>query len=919
MDRGEHRRAAFAVAIALFVLGAVECVNLYRAHSWVYRDVRFYLNVNATLVEDLSLEQHRFASSWYNGRLGWNRELPASFSNIALGRNGEHWPMHPYVMPLLATPLYWAFDLHGALLFSLLCAGTIAFCGYRFARAYVGPGSAAVAVAAFLFATGQRDYLYYYSVDSLLCAVFSLLLACIVTGRGWLAGIAFGLSVIIKPTTAMHVPALLLLAIEHRRTLGFLGRGAVTSTAVAGAWGAGNTYMFGAPWRAPYTRVLVVHDGVPQIESDVHAFETPLRVGLKRTWSGDFGLLQSFTVFVLAWPGLAVLAYRRPLYALGAIASAVASLVVFSKFQYEGFRFHFPVFALLLPAFAATTHVAVELGEALLRRARAWVRIDAALAAGLVAATVGIVTLANGGNLERQVGNAPWVEGALALGERGVLDLRDADTAPPPVEPEGSHLTRSRYGQWIARASPAVVALAAPFAAAGGRHGLAVLVVLAVAISAFSFARVAGRTATEPVAAAVALGMIVLARDGFLVSGPGWMALAAALVALDLALESRWVAAGALSVIAAWLADAPWLVLPAVLALALLSGGRTALRALGGAAVPLALWGLGHLWLIGRPFASPDDFVLVQRGAAEATVAVRHRALVKALYDVVGEPGLVRGLAVVGALAVPGMLLVVRRDARAAVAMLALFVTMLVGGTGPARGAQLAAIPPLAVAAVLLPFASFASAAGDLASRAVEWLALRRRAWIAAAVVLASLAAFGAARRAYESAQPWRFESTRAIRHAIVHLGTTPCDFLGWEHMSWECSHHDVGAIGMVGRASQQAIRMGGRAREVLVVPTGTRGMVRSVRWERVPGRRVLRFGWAVPDGEEGGARVTLRVDGRDVATFDTPVQPTGAMSWRDHATPFAAGREVPVEITARSIRTGKRAITVVAGGFVDE
>src|SRR5690606_41039318 len=114
---------ALAIGLCALALTLAEVAVRYVPHTWIQRDGRFYTNVNTTLAEKLTLDQGEFCPSWYAGKLGWNRNLDAGWSNVARGRNGEHLPKHPILLPLLSTPLSWAFGLHGTPIFNVLTFG----------------------------------------------------------------------------------------------------------------------------------------------------------------------------------------------------------------------------------------------------------------------------------------------------------------------------------------------------------------------------------------------------------------------------------------------------------------------------------------------------------------------------------------------------------------------------------------------------------------------------------------------------------------------------------------------------------------------------------------------------------------------------------------------------------------------------
>src|SRR5262245_4544921 len=182
------RRISCALALWAFVLVATDVAAQIQPNTWLFRDGRFYVNVNENLLENGSLEDP-FAASWYNGDLDWNYNLSADFSNVALGARGEHYHFRPWLLPILSTPLYFALGLLGVLLFTLLTYCVIAAGTFRFARAYAPADVSALAAVVMTFASGFRHHAYNYSVDLLLVALFSAGLAMLVEKRGALAGV----------------------------------------------------------------------------------------------------------------------------------------------------------------------------------------------------------------------------------------------------------------------------------------------------------------------------------------------------------------------------------------------------------------------------------------------------------------------------------------------------------------------------------------------------------------------------------------------------------------------------------------------------------------------------------------------------------------------------------------------------------
>ncbi|HHH29493.1 MAG TPA: hypothetical protein ENK57_14260, partial [Polyangiaceae bacterium] len=358
-------QVAVAVWLVITALAVAQAAVQYRPHTWIERDARFYTNTNITLVERGSLVQDEFCASWYEGQLGWNHNLDASWSNIALGRGGEHLPKHPILMPILATPLFWAFGIPGTLIFNLVFFGLAGAGAFLFTRRYGSRTGAMVAAVGLMLATGIRGHAYGYHVDTLILAMFALAMALSVARRGWLAGALVGAAVMLRPTALLWLPSLLLL-IADRRDWTTMKRALVSGTAMLVVVALSNWWLYGAPWWSGYNRVLVVVAGVPQLADHNQAFSVPLEDGLRALWGGPYGVSHRLTFLIFVLPGLVLLARRRPLVALAAVLGLIASVVLFAKYVWYGDRFLWPSALFLLPALAATFDWAADRARRLL-------------------------------------------------------------------------------------------------------------------------------------------------------------------------------------------------------------------------------------------------------------------------------------------------------------------------------------------------------------------------------------------------------------------------------------------------------------------------------------------------------------------------------------------------------------------------
>ncbi len=835
-------QGAAVLALVILVFAAAEVAAWYMPNTWIKRDGRFYTNVNTTIVEDFSLDQHRFAASWYDGKLGWNHRLDPGWSNIALGRNGEYWPKHPYLMPVLSTPLFFAFGLAGTLLFNLLVLGLAAGAGYLFVREGASCGSVAgLAVLTLLLTPAVREYTYDYHVDILLLGLWLTGLAAIATGRGALAGVMVGLTVVLRPTCLVWTPCLILLLVE-RRDLAGLRRALIGGAVVLAVWALLNTWMFGRPWWTGYNRTLVVVNGLQQVFSHTDSFTVPFLDGLGRIFTGHWGLVNRFTILALGLPGLLLLARRRPLYCVAAVLGMLISLALFACYRYEGDRFHWPAIVLLLPALAASLSMLAK-G---VRRLHSRVELED-LGAPLVAAFLAVAAVC------ARLPFGPTIQQRLSQ------NAYHADTLL-------------------------------------GAAGLVVLQLLALGTAVFFVTRLMARLAGQRTAAVMALGATLLPvfRADLLAAGPSLLAAALALCALDLALNHRFAPAGACAVLSAWVAGAPWLTAVAVLGLAAWQGKRACVRFAIAAGPVLVAW---VLWQLIFGFSSAS-----------------WAGSLAGLADGLGTPGPARALLPLIALAPLGLFAAWRKDRRLTLALLVLALSLALPGVAGDRGR-----PGWPILGILLLVIPVAPLIGWISSGlpTLARLLRGRRALAACAMLLAVLAAIGTTRRVAAGLKPFRIGSQQALRRAVVDLNGIPCDFLAWEHMSWECSHFDRTVFGqMAGLALPEGIRVGGEQRSMLLVPTGRRGRIRRVRWPDLRAGQGLTLAYAVPDGLHGEAEVVVKIDDTVLDRFKVPARTGSRILTREIDTIRFAGRAVTLAIEVRGLHDGRQAAVAFDGGW---
>ena len=816
--------AVLLMGLALYVVGQLE------PYTWVVRDGRFYIDSNETLLHDFTYEE-AFARSWYENDLGWNYNMPPDFSNVAQGARGELYHFRPWILPVLGMPLYFAFWLYGALLFNVLCYFVIAGAGYVFASRFAGRNYAALVVPLWLLGTTMVETLYDYSVDALLVAFFVLSLEAILRKRGGLAGACVAATLIIKPTSLLYAPAVIALLAEipredRKRTFInaiYGGAGVLIIAALVNWW------MYGAPWVFGYMRAVHVVRGEMALASTGDRFNTPLGEGLERTFLGGYGFAWFYGVFAPVALGLWPMVRRHLAFTLGTLVSLLAALVVFSIYDFDSDRFQYPSFALLLPFMAWGFRVVVGL----VRRVRRIPHV--ALAFALAALVVSVAHQA------RQLRPHPWraqvglaelrdrvvpppTQSAIALvAEHGTFDLRDHVSMPHGRD---SSIALGRFGAWLPRGNLVVVGISALASAAN----LGLLLHALLAALGFGLLGVATR-GIGPAPARLALLAVALSlhpvREMVAYGGPSafaFVGLAAAFAALR-AERHAW--AFGWATFAAFVLSAPILVVPFAIPLALARDRRL----LVGPGVAIALWLLFDLLVYGRPFEGPEAFVLI---GGERYVVTPEQSLLALATS--ADPA--RATAVVVGLGLLGALMHVRWQ-RWVGSLAALLAAMVVLPSGHGRG-----IVETAYVAMLWPFVVVPLGALAAYVRGIEAARLARGARGAVLIVLA----FGVGWRWAETAPPLRLESNYAVRWAKVQLGDAPCDFLTWEHMSWECATMDGGVEGRTGLQLPRASTVRGETMQLFVVPSARRGRrVRTVEFAPREASR-LELRWIMPD-----------------------------------------------------------------------
>lgn len=342
--------------LALFTQVAIK----YNPNTFLFRDGSFYAQTNRAIVEGLTLRQEAFQpKSWYDGSLPWYQNVDDAWSNISVGKNGEWYPKHSWLMPVFSTPFYLVSGPLGLLFFNLLMMVLGLYASYRIAARFYGTAPAAVAIIIISFAPVVPYLTYSYSHDVFYATLIAGGFALLLFNRPILGGALLGLSLVAKITNAVIVLPISIAIVIGNPTVFF--RALIAGAVPLASFAIANWYMYGAPWITSYHRILTVSNGVPEIVSYNNAFDLPFAEGVKRYFSvsNEGEVWHQAYIPILAYLGVIALFFRAPVIATGLLVGVIGFLVAFAKYRYGGARFFMTnVFLAAIPLTAGICAIA---------------------------------------------------------------------------------------------------------------------------------------------------------------------------------------------------------------------------------------------------------------------------------------------------------------------------------------------------------------------------------------------------------------------------------------------------------------------------------------------------------------------------------------------------------------------------------
>ncbi len=344
------------VVLLAAILGGWAINQHWVPNKWLFGDGAFYMNVARGVLENHSLRQESMhPHSWYDQDLGWNQNIDAAWSNIALGRNGEWWPKHPILMPLVSLPFIWAFGPLGSLVFQFVFYLLMALFAYRVATRVASRPAALAASVAFVATPWIYDRVWGFNNDVFYTVIVLAAIDAALGKKPLLAGALLGVGVFAKSTNVLYGPPLLLLFLlqkDFKGALRFCIAAAIPATCYLGL----NWYMYGSPLATGYHRILIREHGQAGMHSHATDFTftlSAITAGMKRVLTGPEGFLGHFPLFFPALLGVAVLAVRRWREAILLAWALLVPVAFHATYAWYRLEFNLPQLALSVAPLAA--------------------------------------------------------------------------------------------------------------------------------------------------------------------------------------------------------------------------------------------------------------------------------------------------------------------------------------------------------------------------------------------------------------------------------------------------------------------------------------------------------------------------------------------------------------------------------------
>ena len=307
----------------------------------------------------------------------------------SLGKNGQWYPLHEFVMPVLTVPFYLAFGILGCLIFNIVISILLMIILFELCARHVAHIYAFIATILTAFTTLFLNYTYSYSLD--VFSAFMLIFAylALVKRRFMISGLIWGLAVYARLPNAVTIIAFILyIFLEANAVKGknpamsvlrtYAGRMNPVLRFLAGGLPVAicffltNWLMFGSPITTSYDRWQHFIDGQVVITQQSSAFSCSMLENLPQVLLAQkSGLVIGAPLIIVAVAfGMGKFWLKARNEAIMMVLTSVTLIALFSKYcnafpGEPGNRYLMPIVALCaIPlAFAVRQCLGLENGE----------------------------------------------------------------------------------------------------------------------------------------------------------------------------------------------------------------------------------------------------------------------------------------------------------------------------------------------------------------------------------------------------------------------------------------------------------------------------------------------------------------------------------------------------------------------------
>ncbi len=191
----EKPRIVVFLVICMLLVYGLFIVRQFKDHHFARYDPGWMVSTVMSIVEDRDLD--------LRNQLQNNPGLAAD--QTSLGKNGQWYPLHEFLMPIVTVPFYVVFGINGCLIFNVVISILLMILLFELCIRHLDYHSSFIATVLTAFPTLFLDYTYSYSLDVFSAFLLTLAFWCLVKNRFMLTGFVCGLATYARLANAVTI------------------------------------------------------------------------------------------------------------------------------------------------------------------------------------------------------------------------------------------------------------------------------------------------------------------------------------------------------------------------------------------------------------------------------------------------------------------------------------------------------------------------------------------------------------------------------------------------------------------------------------------------------------------------------------------------------------------------------------------